>query len=60
MNSGTFQRWQQRTGMSASNLKELYTSRGAHNSGQFASAMSKNLGLDYNKVLTGMKNRSLD
>jgi hypothetical protein len=61
MNSGAFQMLQQRTAMSSSDLHKLYASSGTHNFGQFASAMlvSKNLGLDYNKVLTGMKNKSL-
>lgn len=48
-------------GMTASQLEALYKSSGAKNFGQFVSAMvvSKNLGLDYNKVLAGMQNASL-
>ncbi len=47
--------------LSSQQLQDLYKSSGARNFGQFVSAMvvSKNLGLDYNKVLAGLKTESL-
>ncbi len=61
MNSGAFRMLQQRTGLSADNLQQQYASSGARNFGQFASAMvvSKNLGLNSNQVLSGVRNQSL-
>ena len=59
--SGSFRMLQQKTGMTADQLKALYLSSGAKNYGQFVSAVivSKNLGLDTQQVLDGLKTRSL-
>jgi len=50
-----------KTGMTSEELQALYTSSGARNFGAFTSALvvSKNLGLDQNAVLEGMKTQSL-
>lgn len=62
MQSGALRMLEQRTGMSAADLQQTYASSGARNFGQFTSAMvvSQNLGLDSNKVLSGMKDHSLE
>ncbi len=61
VNGGAFRMLEQNTGMTADQLKTLYGSSGAMNFGQFASALmvSKNLGLDTDKVLGGLKTQSL-
>ena len=61
INGGAFRMLERRTGMTADQLKTLYASSGAHNFGQFASAVvvSKNLDLDTNRVLDGLKTQSL-
>jgi hypothetical protein len=61
VNSGAFQMLEQKTGMTSDQLKDLYASSGAKNFGEFVSAVvvSKNLGLDTNKVLQGLKTNSL-
>ncbi len=61
INSGAFRMLQEKTGMSSEELQDLYTSSGAKNFGQFVSAVvvSKNLGLDTNQVLEGLKTKSL-
>jgi len=61
VNGGAFRMLEQRTGMTSDQLKAMYGSSGAKNFGQFASAIvvSKNLNLDTNKVLAGLKTQSL-
>jgi len=61
INGGAFRMLEKRTGMTADQLKELYSRSGARNFGQFASAIvvSKNLNLDTQKVLDGLKTASL-
>ncbi len=61
INSGAFRMLQTKTGMTSEDLQALYTSSGARNFGAFTSALvvSKNLGLDQNAVLEGMKTQSL-
>ncbi len=61
INGGAFRMLERRTGMTADQLKALYASSGAKNFGQFASAIvvSRNLDLDTNKVLDGLKTQSL-
>jgi hypothetical protein len=61
VNGGAFKMLESRTGMTSDQLKTLYASSGAKNFGQFASAIvvSKNLNLDTNQVLTGLKTMSL-
>ncbi len=61
VNSGAFQMLEQKTGMTSDQLKALYASSGAKNFGEFVSAVvvSKNLGLDSNQVLQGLKTKSL-
>jgi hypothetical protein len=61
INSGAFRMLEKKTGMTADQLKAMYASSGAKNFGQFVSAVvvSKNLGLDTNKVLDGLKTGSL-
>jgi hypothetical protein len=61
INGGAFRMLEQRSGMTEDQLKSLYASSGAKNFGQFASAIvvSKNLNLDQNAVLTGLKTQSL-
>jgi hypothetical protein len=61
INSGSFQMLEKKTGMTADQLKALYASSGAKNYGQFVSAVvvSKNLGLDTQQVLDGLKDKSL-
>lgn len=60
-NSGSFQMLQDKTGKSADELKAMYAVSGAKNYGQFVSAVivSKNLGLDTQQVLDGLKTKSL-
>jgi hypothetical protein len=61
VNSGAFTMLEQKTGMTADQLKALYASSGAKNFGEFTSAIivSKNLGLDTSQVLAGLKTQSL-
>jgi hypothetical protein len=62
INGGAFQMLERKyPGMTSAQLQDLYKTSGAKNFGQFVSAMvvSKNLGLDYNKVLSGMQTQSL-
>jgi hypothetical protein len=61
VNSGAFQMLEQKTGMSSDQLKDLYASSGAKNFGEFVSAVvvSKNLSLDTNQVLQGLKTKNL-
>ncbi len=61
LKSGSFKMLQEKTGMSSEQLQQLYSSSGAKNYGQFVSAVmvSKNLNLDTNAVLEGMKTKSL-
>jgi hypothetical protein len=61
VNGGAFRMLEQKTGMTADQLKALYASSGAKNFGEFVSAVvvSKNLNLDTNQVLQGMKTNSL-
>jgi hypothetical protein len=61
INSGAFRMLETKTGMSSADLQALYTSSGAKNFGQFVSAIvvSKNLNLDTNAVLDGLKTQSL-
>ena len=58
---GAFRMLEQKTGMTQQQLQDLYAGSGAKNFGQFVSAVvvSKNLGLDTNKVLDGLKTMSL-
>ncbi len=59
--SGAFSMLEKKTGMTSQQLQQLYAQSGARNFGQFVSAVvvSKNLGLDTQKVLTGLKTASL-
>jgi len=52
---------EQKTGKNSAELQAMYAASGAKNFGQFVSAVvvSKNLGLDTDQVLTGLKTRSL-
>jgi hypothetical protein len=61
INGGAFRLLEKKTGMSSADLQALYTSSGAKNFGQFVSAIvvSKNLNLDTNAVLNGLKTQSL-
>jgi hypothetical protein len=61
MNGGAFRMLEKKTGMTASQLEALYKSSGAKNFGQFVSAIvvSKNLGLNTQQVLDGLKTQSL-
>ena len=61
INSGAFRMLEKKTGMTREELQALYTSSGAKNFGQFISAIvvAKNLGLDMNAVLDGLKTQSL-
>lgn len=61
LNSGSFKMLEQKTGKSADELKAMYEASGAKNYGQFVSAIvvSKNLGLDTQQVLDGLKTKSL-
>jgi hypothetical protein len=61
INSGAFRMLEQKTGMTSQQLQALYTQSGAKNFGEFASAIvvSKNLGLDMQRVLDGLKTASL-
>jgi hypothetical protein len=61
INGGAFRMLEQKTGMTQDQLKALYGSSGAKNFGEFTAAVvvSKNLGLDTNKVLDGLKTKSL-
>jgi len=61
INGGAFRMLEQKTGMTQDQLKALYGSSGAKNFGEFTAAIvvSKNLGLDTNKVLDGIKTESL-
>jgi len=61
INGGAFRMLENKTGMSADQLKALYASSGAKNFGQFVSAIvvSKNLNLDTGKVLAALKTASL-
>jgi hypothetical protein len=59
--SGAFRMLQQKTGMNATELRQKYASSGVRNFGQFASALvvSRNLGLDSNQVLSGVRAQTL-
>jgi hypothetical protein len=61
ISSGAFRMLENKTGMTSDQLQQLYASSGAKNFGQFVSAIvvSKNLGLDTNQVLNGLKTHSL-
>ena len=61
INGGAFKMLESKTGMTSDQLQALYASSGAKNFGQFVSAVvvSKNLGLDTNAVLNGLKTQSL-
>jgi hypothetical protein len=61
LNGGAWRMLQEKTGKSSDELKAMYESSGATNFGQFTSAVivSKNLGLDTNQVLDGLKTKSL-
>jgi len=61
VNSGAFRMLEKKTGMTSQQLQTLYARSGAKNFGQFVSAIvvSKNLGLDTQKVLDGIKTASL-
>lgn len=61
IDSGAFRMLEKRTGMTSAQLQQAFASSGAKNFGQFVSAIvvSKNLGLDTNQVLTGLKTMSL-
>lgn len=61
INGGAFHILEKKTGMTSDQLQALYASSGAKNFGQFVSAVvvSKNLGLDTNAVLSGLKTQSL-
>ncbi len=52
---------ERKTGLSSAQLQIMYTSSGAKNFGEFVSAVvvSKNLRLDTNQVLEGLKTKSL-
>ena len=61
VNSGAFRMLEKKTGMTSQQLQTLYARSGAKNFGQFVAAVvvSKNLGLDTQKVLDGIKTASL-
>jgi len=61
INSGAFRMLQDKTGKSSEELQAMYTASGAKNFGQFTSALmvAKNLDLDTNAVLEGLKTKSL-
>jgi len=61
INSGAFRMLENKTGMTSDQLQQLYASSGAKNFGEFVSAIvvSKNLNLDTNQVLNGLKTQSL-
>jgi len=61
VNSGAFHMLEKKTGMTSQQLQALYVQSGAKNFGEFVSAVvvSKNLGLDTQKVLDGLKTASL-
>lgn len=62
INGGAFRMLERKyPNLTSAQLQSLYQSSGAKNFGQFVSAMvvSKNLGLDYNQVLGGLKDGSL-
>ena len=61
INGGAFRMLEQKTGMTSDQLKAMYVSSGAKNFGEFVSAIvvSKNLKLDTNQVLDGLKTKSL-
>lgn len=61
LNSGSFKMLQEKTGKSSDELKAMYEASGAKNYGQFVSAVivSKNLNLDTQQVLDGLKTKSL-
>ena len=61
INGGAFRMLEKKTGMTSDQLQALYASSGAKNFGQFVSAVvvSKNLNLDTNAVLDGLKTQSL-
>ena len=61
INGGAFRMLEKKTGMTSEQLQALYASSGAKNFGQFVSAVvvAKNLGLDTNAVLDGLKTQSL-
>jgi hypothetical protein len=61
MQSGSWRMLEQKTGMTSDQLKQLYDSSGVKNYGQFVSAVvvSKNLNLDTNQVLDGVKAKPL-
>jgi hypothetical protein len=61
LKSGAFHMLEQETAMSQQDLQGLYTSSGARYFPEFASAMlvSKHLGLNYQRVLLGLKTKSL-
>jgi hypothetical protein len=60
-NGGAFRMLEKKSGMTSDQLQQLYASSGAKNFGQFVSAIvvSKNLGLDTNQVLNGLKTQNL-
>jgi hypothetical protein len=60
-NSGVFRRLQERTGMSDTELTDMYHRSGARNFGDFVSAVmvADNLGLDRESVLQGLHNQNL-
>jgi hypothetical protein len=61
MNGGAWKMLEQKTGKSSADLQAMYAASGARNFGQFVSAIvvSKNLGLDTDQVLSGLKTKSL-
>ena len=61
MQSGSWRMLEQKTGMTSDQLKQLYDSSGVKSYGQFVSAVvvSKNLNLDTNQVLDGVKAKPL-
>jgi hypothetical protein len=61
MNGGSWKMLQDKTGKTSDELKAMYAASGAKNYGQFVSAVvvSKNLGLDTQQVLDGLKTKSL-
>jgi hypothetical protein len=61
INGGAFKMLETKTGMTSEQLQALYASSGAKNFGEFVSGVvvAKNLGLDTNAVLNGMKTQSL-
>ncbi|MEO5937005.1 MAG: hypothetical protein ABIP81_07310 [Terriglobales bacterium] len=58
---GSFKMLEEKTGKTSAELKAMYAASGAKNYGQFVSAVvvSKNLGLDTQAVLDGLKTKSL-